>query len=401
MYVPSFRNPIIRKKPEYSAACQPISHRHSDGMGELRAGLGNGPAQKRRFLLKNLPLHFAGFFAFYLFPALLMFQSGCTPVENLDPVPDSAVQGRILIKTVPTEAEIFINDQYLGTSPIKTDLWYFDHNIVNIKAEPIYPHGQFVQNIYLRYPPIPDILTIYMNHRPAPDTDLADAPPPEEPLIHEVVVYETIQADPLPPDTLVIENWAIEQVPISVPTLYFDFDSTVLLDSELEKLQELLGTLSLNEDYHLEIHGYADLVGEPEYNKNLSLRRSLVVQEYLIKNGIAKNRMETFGHGQRASYKADGTDLGYDRNRTVEFNVIIPHRIQDNPPTPEPDSGLQQDESIQDSKIHEESNIIPKDLPQEKPNLEPLRETEPDISPEPSFEAESDDKTQVRFRTEN
>ncbi len=53
------------------------------------------------------------------------------------------------------------------------------------------------------------------------------------------------------------------------------------------------------------ILGYTDSVGDAEYNLNLSLERAQVVAKFIIKNGIASNRLLISGEGETEESKDD------------------------------------------------------------------------------------------------
>jgi hypothetical protein len=60
---------------------------------------------------------------------------------------------KIKIRTLPTNATIYINEKEIGTSPLTYKLSHEDNRMINIKAIPIYPN-QYTQNIFLMVPPI-------------------------------------------------------------------------------------------------------------------------------------------------------------------------------------------------------------------------------------------------------
>jgi OOP family OmpA-OmpF porin len=53
----------------------------------------------------------------------------------------------------------------------------------------------------------------------------------------------------------------------------------------------------------------------------LSKRRADVVAEYLVKNGVDMDRVETFGLGSSKPLEANTTDLGRKKNRRVELLI--------------------------------------------------------------------------------
>jgi len=98
--------------------------------------------------------------------SLLIGLTGCwANYELVEKIPEGASKERILIKSYPTKARIFIDKKYLGETPVKTDLWYFKRRRVNIVAEPLY-ENQIPQNLVIFIPDIPDKIVFYMNFNP-------------------------------------------------------------------------------------------------------------------------------------------------------------------------------------------------------------------------------------------
>lgn len=58
-------------------------------------------------------------------------------------------------------------------------------------------------------------------------------------------------------------------------------------------LNDILVFLSDNESINIKIYGYADATGTVKRNKELSLQRALSIKQYLLKNGLAPDRIIT------------------------------------------------------------------------------------------------------------
>ncbi len=70
-------------------------------------------------------------------------------------------------------------------------------------------------------------------------------------------------------------------------TFYFDFNSAVLSPSEEAKIGTFTAYLARNPDIHMDIEGFADIMGgDSPYNRDLSLRRAEAVKNALIARGI-------------------------------------------------------------------------------------------------------------------
>lgn len=70
-----------------------------------------------------------------------------------------------------------------------------------------------------------------------------------------------------------------------LPSITFAFDSDEVEFSEISALSEWIGHLESNQINSIRLYGYADEVGEPAYNLNLSMRRIDAVENVLRKKG--------------------------------------------------------------------------------------------------------------------
>ncbi|MCC7547942.1 MAG: OmpA family protein [Burkholderiales bacterium] len=86
----------------------------------------------------------------------------------------------------------------------------------------------------------------------------------------------------------------------------FDFDKAVLRDEVRVVLDELAMRLHEAEWDRLDIIGYTDRLGAPEYNQQLSDRRAWAVARYLVDQGIPLNKLKVEGRGERNSVVAEG-----------------------------------------------------------------------------------------------
>ena len=59
-----------------------------------------------------------------------------------------------------------------------------------------------------------------------------------------------------------------------------------------------------------------------EYNQRLSENRAAAVENYLIENGIDKNRLESIGYGETKPVYENDTRSGRAKNRRVVFKCM-------------------------------------------------------------------------------
>ena len=79
---------------------------------------------------------------------------------------------------------------------------------------------------------------------------------------------------------------------------------------------------SENKNVYLEIQGYTDSTGTPDYNDKLGEARAEAVRKYLNQQGIALNRMATISYGQEQPVAPNDTREGRAQNRRVAIVVL-------------------------------------------------------------------------------
>lgn len=104
--------------------------------------------------------------------------------------------------------------------------------------------------------------------------------------------------------------------------IFFKTDSHELLPESLSELQKLLELLQDNPGLRIEISGHTDSTGSFAHNKNLSERRALSVYEFLVENGIEKQRLTSAGYADQKPVATNETDEGRALNRRTEFKVL-------------------------------------------------------------------------------
>jgi outer membrane protein OmpA-like peptidoglycan-associated protein len=72
----------------------------------------------------------------------------------------------------------------------------------------------------------------------------------------------------------------------------------------------------------IQVEGHTDNVGAAAYNKELSQRRAQTVVSYLVKKGIAMDRLVPMGYGFERPVASNATAGGRAKNRRVEFTIL-------------------------------------------------------------------------------
>ena len=81
-------------------------------------------------------------------------------------------------------------------------------------------------------------------------------------------------------------------------TVYFDFDKSTLTSKSIQTLKSAVNALNDNSSIQITLSGHADERGTREYNLALGQRRAEAVSDYLILNGVNKNRITVKSYGE-------------------------------------------------------------------------------------------------------
>ncbi len=129
------------------------------------------------------------------------------------------------------------------------------------------------------------------------------------------------RSDTLSQDIVYLER--ISKKPIRLFNVYYEFDKATLTEEAKSVIDTtLLTILEETPDIIVEISSHTDNTGDSLYNEDLSQRRAESVVEYLVKQGIDKNRLIAQGYGERKPVVPNNTREGRAKNRRTEFKVI-------------------------------------------------------------------------------
>jgi outer membrane protein OmpA-like peptidoglycan-associated protein len=114
---------------------------------------------------------------------------------------------------------------------------------------------------------------------------------------------------------------------ITYEDIYFKFDQSTLSPEAQTILRRNVQVLNANPNTKVRIAGYASSSGTAEYNQRLSERRANAVRDFLINEGIARDRVSIIGYGEtRPAMQEDNpADLRSDEakaNMRVRFEII-------------------------------------------------------------------------------
>ena len=126
---------------------------------------------------------------------------------------------------------------------------------------------------------------------------------------------------PAPAPKVIVPVVTSEKVSFAASAL-FDFDKAVLKSEGKKQLDDMASKLqAINLEVVVAV-GHTDSVGSAAYNQKLSIRRAEAVKAYLVSKGIAANRVDTEGNGEKQPVADNQTAEGRSKNRRVEIEVV-------------------------------------------------------------------------------
>ena len=104
--------------------------------------------------------------------------------------------------------------------------------------------------------------------------------------------------------------------------VYFAFDASNLKDSELAKIEAVAQHLQANPTRVVMLEGNCDERGSNEYNLTLGELRAGSVRDYLLRLGIAAERVQTKSYGEEKPAVAGSGESVWSKNRRGEFSIF-------------------------------------------------------------------------------
>lgn len=157
----------------------------------------------------------------------------------------------------------------------------------------------------------PDDLSIFMN--PVSEEKVSDNKEKEE---ESEKSEEAVMTIPTEVGSIIVFN-----------NLYYNYNSTEILESASEELNLLYESMKANPTMRIQLSSHTDSRGNFLYNKELSIRRANSAKNYLIKKGIDESRIKTIGFGESRirNHCTDGVECNEEEhayNRRTEVLVI-------------------------------------------------------------------------------
>jgi OmpA-OmpF porin, OOP family len=101
--------------------------------------------------------------------------------------------------------------------------------------------------------------------------------------------------------------------------VFFDWDRADLTDRARQVIAEAAQNSTRVQYTRIEVNGYTDTSGTPQYNQGLSVRRARSVQAELIRDGVPANAIDIHGYGETHLLVPTGPGIREPQNRRVEI----------------------------------------------------------------------------------
>jgi outer membrane protein OmpA-like peptidoglycan-associated protein len=109
----------------------------------------------------------------------------------------------------------------------------------------------------------------------------------------------------------------------------FDTNKSTLTNQARANLDKLVPIFTEYGDTNIELFGYTDSTGRPEYNLTLSGQRAASVKNYLISKGLVASRFKTTGLGIAEPIATNDSSEGRSQNRRVEFAITANDKMKE------------------------------------------------------------------------
>ncbi len=114
---------------------------------------------------------------------------------------------------------------------------------------------------------------------------------------------------------------------IQLPNIYYNFNDATLRPDARKDLNMVVALMRQQPSLTLELASHTDSRGGSLYNQTLSQRRAEGVVEYLVSQGMKRDRLRPVGYGEselrnRCTDRIDCTEQEHARNRRTEVRIL-------------------------------------------------------------------------------
>jgi OOP family OmpA-OmpF porin len=111
--------------------------------------------------------------------------------------------------------------------------------------------------------------------------------------------------------------------PVTIEGANFDTNSAKLKRTADKKLNEVVDFAAKYKESNLAVSGHTDSTGSAKLNQKLSVARAASVKAFLVKKGVAADRIATTGEASARPVADNKTKAGRALNRRVEITSVV------------------------------------------------------------------------------
>jgi OOP family OmpA-OmpF porin len=111
--------------------------------------------------------------------------------------------------------------------------------------------------------------------------------------------------------------------PVTIEGANFDTNSAKLKRTADKKLNEVVDFAAKYKESNLAVSGHTDSTGSAKLNQKLSVARAASVKAFLVKKGVAADRISTKGEASARPVADNKTKAGRALNRRVEITSVV------------------------------------------------------------------------------
>ena len=104
--------------------------------------------------------------------------------------------------------------------------------------------------------------------------------------------------------------------------VFFDWDKATLTDRAQAIIKEAADNSTRVLYTRIEVNGYTDTSGTPQYNQGLSIRRAQAVAGELVRDGVPQSSIGIQGFGETHLLVPTGAGVREPQNRRVEIIIL-------------------------------------------------------------------------------
>ena len=117
------------------------------------------------------------------------------------------------------------------------------------------------------------------------------------------------------------EEYCTRCTDVDFAPVYFGFDSTVVPQGEIGKIDEVAQHLGSHADRVVVVEGNCDERGSNEYNMALGENRASIIRNYLVQSGVDASRIQTRSFGEEKPAVVGSDESAWAQNRRGEFVI--------------------------------------------------------------------------------